>query len=172
MLQEAFAGGKIYSMDITNVWIKNKGIMGSIVEKQEYTVNGTAYQEDGKHVILRPTAQEREIADVLGRKYGKTVELIPQVMFPQGIQTPDYLIDGERFDLKSPTGCGKNLLYGLIAKKQKQAHNFIIDLTSCPLDMEELEKQAEDLYRSRRTGFLNLIVFMKNGDVVKVLGRK
>ena len=53
MLQEAFAGGKIYSMDITNVWIKNKGIMGSIVEKQEYTVNGTAYQVDGKHVILR-----------------------------------------------------------------------------------------------------------------------
>lgn len=171
-LQESAAGDKIYSMDITNEWTKNKGIKGNVIEKQEYIVNGTTYRVDGKHVILRPTVQEREIADVLGRKYGKTVEFIPQVMFPQGIQTPDYLIDGERFDLKSPTGGGKNLLYGLIAKKQKQAHNFIVDATNCPLDMEELEKQAEDLYRSRRTGFLNRIVFMKNGNVVKVLGRK
>ena len=32
---------------------------------------------------------------------------------------PDYLIDGERFDLKSPTGSGKYLIKGLIAKKKK-----------------------------------------------------
>lgn len=159
-------------MDITNEWTKSKGIKGSVVERQEYIVNGTAYKVDGKHVILHPTSQERTIADVLSRKYGKTVELIPQVMFPQGIQTPDYLIDGKRFDLKSPTGKGKNLLYGLIAKKQKQSHNFIIDTTNCSLSMKELEKQAEDLYRSPRVGFLEQIVFMKNGEVVKVLCRK
>lgn len=170
-LKEA-AGGKIYFMDVTNEWIKNKGIKGSIVERNEYIVDGISYAVDGKYVVLRPTTQEREIADVLGRKYGKDVEFVPQVMFPQGVQTPDYLIDGERFDLKSPIGSGKNLLYGLIAKKQRQSHNFIIDATNCPLSMEELEKQAEDLYRSPRTGFLNLIVFMKNGDVVKVLSRK
>ena len=54
-------------------------------------------------------------------------------------QTPDYLIDGERFDLKSPIGRGNNLLYGMIAKKKEQSHNFIIDITNCPLSMEELE---------------------------------
>lgn len=82
------------------------------------------------------------IAVLLSEKYGKKVELIPQVKYPRGIQTPDYLIDGKRFDWKSPTGKGKNLLYGLIAKKYKQAHNFIIDITECPLSMEELQKQA------------------------------
>lgn len=57
-----------------------------------------AYRVDGKHVILRPSRQERDIAEMLSRKYGKTVELVPQVLYPQGIQTPDYLIDGERLD--------------------------------------------------------------------------
>lgn len=164
---------KISSMnDITQEWTRTKGIKGSVAEKQEYTVNGTTYQVDGKHVILRPTAQEREIADVLGRKYGKRVEHVPQVVFPQGIQTPDYLIDGERFDLKSPTGRGKNLLYGMIAKKKEQSHNFIIDITNCPLSVEELEEQAERLYGSWRVSFLEKLVFMKNREIVKVLSRK
>ena len=171
-LQKTGSGDTINSMDITNEWTKNKGIKGRVSEKQEYTVNGVTYQVDGKHVVLHPTMQERTVADILSEKYGKTVEFVPQVMFPQGIQTPDYLVDGERFDLKSPTGSGKNLLYGLIAKKQKQSHNFIVDVTNSPLGMEELEKQAEGLYRSPRVGFLNLIVFIKNSEVVKVLCRK
>ena len=113
-----------------------------------------------------------KIANVLSKRYGKAVDLIPQVMYPQGIQTPDYLIDGKRFDLKSPTGRGESLLYGLIAKKQKQSHNFIVDVTKCPLSIEELEKQAEDLYRSPRVGFLERIVFIKDEKVVKVFDRK
>ncbi len=159
-------------MDITKDWIKNKGLQGMMVEKQEYVYAGTVYKVDGKRVVLQPTDQERKIAALLSSEYGKTVELVPQVLYPQGIQTPDYLIDGERFDLKSPIGKGKNLLYGLIAKKRKQSHNFIIDVTNCPLRIEELEKQAEDLYRSPRVGFLETVVFMKNGEVRKVLSRK
>ena len=108
---------------------------------------------DGKHVKLNPSEREVSIAILLSEKYRKKVKLIPQVMYPQGIQTPDYLIDGKRFDLKSPTGREKNLLYGLIAKKYRQAHNFVIDITNCPLSMEELERQAEHLYKSQRTGF-------------------
>lgn len=159
-------------MDITKEWTKKAGMKGVVTKKQEYVVNGITYQVDGKHVILQPSVQEKNIADILSKKYGKTVDLIPQVMYPQGIQTPDYLINGERFDLKSPTGRGKNLLYGLIAKKQKQSHNFIIDVTKCPLSIKELEKQAEGLYRSPRVGFLEYIVFIKNEEVVKVFSRK
>ncbi|MDE7478417.1 MAG: hypothetical protein K2M91_10785, partial [Lachnospiraceae bacterium] len=41
------------------------------------------------------------------------------VLYPQGIQTPDYLIDGERFDLKSFKSGGKNLIYNMVSKKKK-----------------------------------------------------
>ena len=162
---------KVNFMERTNEWTKTQENKGTYISRKEYTVNGRSYVVDGKHVKLNPSEREMGIAVLLSEKYGKKVELIPQVMYPQGIQTPDYLIDGERYDLKSPTGKGKNLLYGLIAKKYKQAHNFIIDITDCPLSMEDLERQAKRLYTSRRTGFLETIVFLKNGKIVKVLCR-
>lgn len=171
-LQEINPDVTIKCMDITHEWTKTKEVKGTVTEKQEYIVNGTAYKVDGRHVILRPTEQEREIAAILCGKYGKHVEFVPQVMHPKGIQTPDYMIDGNRFDLKSPTGRGKNLIYGLVAKKRKQADNFIIDISGCPLSEEEIMRQIADLYFSPRVGFLEKVVLMKNGEVLKVYERK
>ncbi len=142
-----------------------------VTKKQEYVVNGVTYQVDGKHVILQPSVQEKNIADILSKKYGKTVDLIPQVMYPQGIQTPDYLINGERFDLKSPTGRGKNLLYSMVSKKRKQSPNFIFDVTDCPLSNEEIEKQINGLYTSRHTRFIEKIVLIRGKKVRKVYSR-
>lgn len=171
-LQEAEWNDKLTFTDITNEWTKSKGAKGSIIEKQEYTVGDTRYKVDGKHVILHPDAQERQIADMLGAKYGKNVEFVPQVIFPQGVQTPDYMVDGDRFDLKSPIGKGKNLIYGLIAKKRKQADNFIVDISNCPLSVEEIMVQIEGLYMSPRVGFLEKVVLVKNMEILKVYGRK
>lgn len=172
-LREVKPDDKISSMnDITQEWTRTKETKGTIAERKEYTVNGTTYKVDGKHVILRPTEQEREVAAILCGKYRKHIEFIPQVMVPQGIQTPDYLIDGELFDLKSPTGRSKDLLYNVVSKKRKQASSFIFDVTDCPLSEEEIIRQAEALYFSRHTRFVDKIVIMKNGEILKVYGRK
>lgn len=120
-LQEIISDAKIKDMNIiTQTWLKDKGTKGVVSELQEYIINGTTYKVDGKQVILRPTEQEREVAAILSGKYGKNVQFVPQIMYPQSIQTPDYLIDGERFDLKSPTGKSKNLLYNLVSKKESK----------------------------------------------------
>lgn len=171
-LQEISADDIIGHMEITKIWIKTQGKKGSVTEKLSYMVNGIDYVVDGTHVILKASEHERKVAEILSQKYGKTVELVPQIVYPQGIQTPDYLIDGERFDLKSPTGSGKNLIYGLIAKKRKQAGNFVIDISRCPLDEKEIEKQVENLYMSSRLGFLEKVVLMKNEKILKVYSRK
>jgi len=162
---------KINPMDITNEWTKPKGLEGTVAERQEYTVNGVTYKVDGKHVILRPTEQERKIARILREKYGKNVEFVPQIMYPQGIQTPDYMIDGDRFDLKSPTGRGKGLLYGMLAKKKKQSPNFLFDVTNCPLSDSEIDRQINSIFISNHTRFVECIVLIKNEDVIKVYKR-
>lgn len=64
------------------------------------------------------------------------------------------------------------MIDGLIAKKRKQTDNFNIDISDCPLGVEEIEKQIERLYRSPRLGFLEMIVLMKNVEVLKVYSRK
>ena len=159
-------------MDITKAWTETQGKQGSVSEKNEYAINGKTYKVDGKHVVLHPTEQEQRVAAILSEKYGKAIEFIPQILYPQNIQTPDYTINGELFDLKTLTGQGKNLLYGAIAKKRRQAHNFIVDITHCPLSREELERQIADLYKSPRVGFLNKLVLIKQEKIVKVYARQ
>lgn len=158
--------------DITREWTHTKGAKGTVTERQEYIVNGVTYKVDGKHVILCSTEQEREVAAILSGKYGKNVEFVPQVMHPQGIQTPDYMIDGDRFDLKSPTGSGKNLLYGMLAKKKRQSPNFIFDITVCSLSEEDIIRQIEEIYVSRHTSFVEKIIVFKNGEILKVFDRQ
>ena len=157
--------------EITDEWTK-KNTDGSLIDMKEYDVNGVTYQVDGKRVTLHPTEQERSVAAVLSKKYGKIVEFVPQIMYPQGIQTPDYLINGERFDLKTFKSSGKNVFYNMIAKKKKQSPNFIFDITECPLSAEEIERQINGLYSSHHTRFIEKIVVMKDGKIEKVYMRK
>lgn len=160
----------INHMDITKEWTK-KNKKGSVVEKLSYIVDSVTYAVDGKHVVLDTSDVERAIAVSLSGKYGKDVELVPKVNYPLGVQTPDYLIDGERFDLKSPIGRSRNLLYNLVSKKKKQASSFIFDLTRCSLSDDDIERQIKELYFSRHTRFIDKVVVMKNGEVLKVYER-
>lgn len=157
-------------MDITNEWTK-KGKAGTVEEKLSYIANGINYMVDGKHVILKPSDKERAVAEVLSRQYGKSVGLVPQIMHPQGIQTPDYLVDGKRFDLKCFKSSGKNVVYNLISKKKKQSPNFIFDITDCPLSLDEIERQVIGVYSSTHTKFVDEIVVIKDGKILKVYKR-
>lgn len=130
------------------------------------------YIVDGKHIILKPSEKERAVATILSEQYGKAVELVPQIMHPQGIQTPDYIIDGERFDLKCFKSSGKNVIYNLISKKKNQSPNFIFDMTNCSLSLEEIERQIIGIYSSTHTKFVNKIVVMKNEKIIKVCKRQ
>lgn len=52
-MQETDSYAKIDPMnDITQEWTKTKGIMGSVAEMQEDTVNGTIYRVDEKYIRL------------------------------------------------------------------------------------------------------------------------
>lgn len=96
---------------------------------------------------------------------------MPKVDYPQGIQTPDYMIDKERYDLKCFKSSGKNVIYNIISKKKNQSPNFIFDMTDCPLSLEEIERQITGIYSSIHTKFVNEIVIMKAGRVLKVYRR-
>lgn len=158
--------------DITSTWISSGEQAGNVSELLEYTVGGETYKVDGKRVVLDYSKYEKIIGDIIAVKYGKEVKMVPRVAFPQGIQTPDYLIAGERFDLKTFKSSGKNVFYNMIAKKKKQSPNFIFDITECPLSEEEVERQIKGLYSSHHTRFIEKIVVLKNGEVTKVYGRK
>ena len=58
--------------------------------------------------------EEKEIADLIAGKYGKSVQMVPRINFPLGVFTPDYLIDGKKYDLKTIHGVGKSVIFDAV----------------------------------------------------------
>ena len=144
-----------------------------IVEQLYYIdENDNKYEVDGRHVILDPTEREREVAKMLGERYGGEIKIIPRVDFPKNIKTPDYIINDRKFDLKQITGKGKYVIEGNIRKKLKQANNFIIDITNAKIDIEEVDRQLESIYRSKRFLWIDEILVLKENILLNLYKRK
>lgn len=144
------------------------------VKEQQYyqDENGNRYDIDNKHVILNPSIREKEVAEILGKIYGKQVNIIPRVNEPANIKTPDYMIENEKFDLKQIAGKGRYVIEGNLKGKKKQANNFIIDITKSELSKEEVEKQIKSIYNSMRYSWVDKIFIIKEDSIIKVYQRK
>lgn len=77
----------------------------------------------------------------------------------------------KKYDLKEPTGSGKNVLYNMVNKKKKQADNFIFDISKCPLDEDSIHMQIEGIYSSSHTSFVNDIIIIKDGKIKQIYNR-
>lgn len=76
-----------------------------------------------------------------------------------------------QFDLKELSGTSKNLVYNAISKKKRQASNFILDISTSPLDEKEIARQIEYIYWSRHTTFVQEIIVIKDGKIKKIYER-
>lgn len=144
------------------------------VKEQRYyqDKNGNRYEVDNKHVILNPTTREKEVAKMLGKIYGKQVNIIPRVNEPDNIKTPDYMIKDEKFDLKEITGGGKWTIEGNLKGKKEQSNNFIIDITNAKLDKKEADRQIQVIYNSKHYTWIDKIFLVKQDAIIKVYKRK
>ena len=133
--------------------------------------NGQKYQVDGKHVVLDYSQKEKEVGEWLSKTFGKHVQMAPRVNYPKNIPTPDYLIEGMKFDLKSISGDGKNVFDNASKKAKEQAENIVFDITNTPLTEQEISNRLEEIYKSGRRG-LNIAVLKKSDDLIDILEPK
>ena len=160
-------------LDTTNDW-KAQATPNShqIIDLNTYTVNGIDYKVDGKQVVLDYAAKEKEIAELLEKELGGEIAMVPRVLNPKGVSTPDYIFRGEALDLKELTGTSSNLIYNAISKKKKQASNFILDISTCPLSETEILRQVEGIYWSRHTSFVDKLILVKNNQIINIFSRQ
>ena len=158
-------------VDVTASWLRKDNEIGKVEDLQEYFVNGETFKVDGKKIVLDYSEHEKEIANIIAKETGKDIKMVPRIMFPQNIQTPDYLVDGVKFDLKTPLGNGKNTLYGMVKSKKKQANNFVICADKTALSIDDIEQQIQGIYSSRNTSFVDTIILVKNQNIVKIYKR-
>lgn len=170
-ISNAVIDKSINHIDITNKFVK---IQGYKVKEQQYYKDeqGNKYKVDDKNVKIKANKKEREVAELLGKMYGGNVKLVPVVLNPKGVKTPDYIIKGEKFDLKEPTGSSPTTIYDLFKHKSKQADNFIVDIHKSGLNKSESIKQSEKIFYSKHRMWIKTIILIDNNQIFKVLKRK
>lgn len=158
--------------DITNKILKCPNKNYKIIEQQFFIDNnGNTYNVDGKYVVLSPSKREKEVAILLGKIYGGNILIIPRVNEPPSIKTPDYIINGESFDLKGIKGNGKNTLDNSIRKQEKQSSNFIFDLTNATMNIDNVIQQVQNIYNSEHRYWVNKIILIENDNILKIYTR-
>ena len=159
--------------DITYKVLKKEKQDYRLIEQQNFIdEKGVKYSVDGKNVKIKANEKERTVANLMGKIYGGQVELVPVVLNPKGIKTPDYIINGERFDLKEIFGNGKNTLDTAISKKKKQSNNFIFDITNTKMEEIEAIEQIQKIYKSNNRNWVEKLVLIKDNKVLKIYKRK
>ena len=160
-------------IDITYKTLKNGKQEYELLE-QKYFIdeNNIKYNIDGKNVKIKASEKEKAVANLMGQTYGGQVKLVPVVLNPKGIMTPDYIINGEKFDLKEIFGNGKNTLDTAISKKKKQSNNFIFDITNTEMLEIDAIKQIQRIYKSNNRAWLEKVVLIKDNKILKIYKRK
>lgn len=159
--------------DITGNWYPDAVPNShSVQDLQTYTVNGVSYEVDGHNVVLDYSVYEKEIAELLEREVGGELFMVPRVNNPQGVSTPDYLFHGKGYDLKTiGKTTGKNPIFNRVRKAKNQARRFVIDISKAELSDDTIEQQIDKVFWSKETQFVEELVFIQDGKIVRVVKR-
>lgn len=157
---------------VKNEWLKNVDFSKSKVSDQLFWEHDNKkYHVDGHNVVLDYNQKEKDTALWLSRTLGKHVEMVPRVNYPKGISTPDYLVDGMKFDLKEVSGDGKNIIDTASKKAKKQAENIVFDISNTSLTEDKIIDQLEKVYKSGRRG-LKIAILKKFDELIDVFEPK
>mgnify|MGYP002624425018 FL=1 len=162
--------------DVTERWLRNANPgQGSITNVTRFMQDGKEYKIDGENVRFNSNSKgEMEMAELWLRTRGGTIQVMPEVNGKyKHVSTPDYIIDGRRYDLKTIEGSSKRKIDSIVHQHEDQADNFIFDITEkCSLSIEELVKQAEEVFNSQFRTRVNSLIFVQDGNFLKILTRR
>lgn len=156
--------------DVTSEWKKvNEDEAKEVKDLTEWEHNGEVYKVDGINIKLEYNNREKEVGSMLAREYGLDVSMVPVASGKyNAVKTPDYLIAGEKWDLKELKGESKDAIRNAIHKKKEQADNFIIDITEYKKDISFIYKQVEGVFNYSNTSFVNSLIILKDNEILGV----
>ena len=136
-----------------------------VIFSQYIIVKGIKYIVDGKKVVLEPSKKEIDMAIWLSKKLNKEVTILPRINEPERIQTPDFSIENDNWDLKTITSNKNNVMYNTLRNKENQSNNYVIDISKSKLTIKAINKQLNDLFLLKGFNWLNKIIVKKNNDI-------
>lgn len=114
----------------------------------------------------------RDIAKWIVSNIGGCVELHPRVLFPSRIRTPDYIWNGEKWDLKTINSHSKNTLTTAVKNIKKQANNVILDIRSDSYTNDVLNAELDRIYNNKRYDYLEKTMIIRCFKLIGIFKRK
>lgn len=113
-----------------------------------------------------PEKHELETARYFAER-GYDIEFIPPNNSPK-MHTPDIMMDGVAWEIKSPTGKSKRTIEQNLRQAVKQSHNIIFDLRRINLSQSQCLNQLEKQF-SLKTYIKRLLIIKNNGELVQLV---
>lgn len=165
-------------VDITKEWLGDIPNYENKVKQYKlndtYMYKGNKYKLDGHFVKYSFDEGEDVFAKWLSKLTKKKITLMPKIEYPQKISSPDFKINNIYYDLKTIHGKDKQAIYHKIYGKKEQARRFFFDIADdSSLTMDDLIKQANDLFRSDKEdrNWVEIVGIRKKNKIV-ILKRK
>ena len=111
----------------------------------------------------RPEDHEIYVAGVLAVYFKADVEFIPR----SNQRTPDFLIQGKVWELKSPTGTGKNNIQHQLQEAHGQSANVVLDASRSKMHPEEIRRRTEHQFKIIKS-VKRLIFIPKDGEPLEI----
>ena len=87
---------------------------------------------------------------------------------PGPMKSPDLLIEGEIWELKSPRGNSKNTIHNNIKGARKKSVNIVIDLRYCKMNKNKAISRIRDAYKKRKRKIGKYYIIEKTGKIVDI----
>lgn len=139
-----------------------------------FTVDGRQLPVNGpnKEIIFEPSEKEREVAEWYADIFGGKIQLMPKINKPSGHKLGDYMLNGnELIDLKSPVGSGRWTINNQFSNHKGQAETFILDITDCALETEEVYIQLEEMLSGNNKEWVKKVITKRGNKILKVYER-
>ena len=164
--------------DVTKEWLKNsKPNIHRVLKRKYYLHKGIMYKIDGKLVVLNYSKSEYETARWLQKTFGGRIYINPQINYPKGIKTADYLWQDELWDRKGMKGATSRTraVHNAIKQCKEQSNNFVIDISGCALSDKTIIKQIKKIFITNNKFYLdwvNKIIVVRDNNLVRIIIKK
>ncbi|MDR1088444.1 MAG: hypothetical protein LBL23_04160 [Coriobacteriales bacterium] len=113
-----------------------------------------------------PEPHEIEAAWILARHYSTAVEFLVPID-GYGIKTPDFVMDGVLWELKSPLGKSRNTIGNQFMKASRQSRHIIIDAQRTRIDDDTIITRIRlEMVKNRK--IKKVLIIKKSQKVVEI----
>ncbi|MCL2338354.1 MAG: hypothetical protein FWC51_00150 [Proteobacteria bacterium] len=111
-----------------------------------------------------PETHELETANFFAAA-GSEIEFLPP-SYVKGVFSPDILMDGQRWEIKSPCGNSKRTIENNYRSAERQSENIVFDLRRIGLNENVAIKYVKQQFNLRRGKVKRVIIITKENKIL------